>query len=45
MENMKVFSCSDSAEKFTDEVCNYLKIEKGQIRRMKFKNDNNIVQI
>ena len=45
MENLKVFSCSDSAEKFTDEVCNYLKIEKGQIRRMKFKNDNNFVQI
>ena len=45
MENLKVFSCSDSAEKFTDEVCKYLKIEKGQIRRMKFKNDNNFVQI
>ena len=45
MENLKVFSCSDSAEKFTDEVCDYLKIEKGQIRRMKFKNDNNFVQI
>ena len=45
MENLKVFSCSESAEKFTDEVCNYLKIEKGQIRRMKFKNDNNFVQI
>ena len=45
MENLKVFSCSDSAEKFTDEICNYLKIEKGKITRMKFKNDNNFVQI
>ena len=45
MENLKVFACSDSAEKFTEEICNYLKIEKGQITRMKFKNDNNFVQI
>ena len=45
MENLKVFACSDSAEKFTEEVCNYLKIEKGLIKRMKFKNDNNFVQI
>lgn len=45
MENLKIFSCSDSAEKFTDEMCNYLNIEKGQIKRMKFKNDNNFVQI
>ena len=45
MENLKVFSCSDSAEKFTDEICNYLEIEKGKISRMKFKNDNNFVQI
>ncbi len=45
MENLKIFSCSDSAEKFTDEVCNYLKIEKGKISRMKFKNDNNFIQI
>lgn len=45
MENMKVFSCSDSAEKFTDEVCEYLKIEKGKVKRQKFKNDNNFVQV
>lgn len=45
MENLKIFSCSDSAEKFTEEICNYLKIEKGKIKRMKFKNDNNFVQI
>ena len=45
MENLKVFACSDSAEKFTDEICNYLKIEKGKINRMKFRNDNNFIQI
>ena len=45
MENLKIFSCSDSAEKFTDEVCSYLKIEKGNISRMNFKNDNNFIQI
>ena len=45
MDKLKVFACSDSAEKFTDEVCDYLQIEKGKINRMKFKNDNNFVQI
>ncbi len=45
MEKLKVFACSNSAEKFTDEICEYLKIEKGKINRMKFKNDNNFVQI
>ena len=45
MENLKVFSCSDSAEQFTQEVCNYLKIQKGQVARKKFMNDNNFVQI
>ncbi len=45
MENLKVFSCSESAEKFTEEVCQYLNIEKGKITRMKFKNDNNFVQV
>lgn len=45
MDRLKVFSCSESAEKFTDEVCDYLKIEKGRINTMKFKNDNNFVQI
>ncbi len=45
MENLKVFSCSESADKFTQEICDYLKIEKGKINLMKFKNDNNFVQI
>ena len=45
MENFKVFSWSDSAEKFTNEFCNYLEIPNGDISRMKFKKDNNFVQI
>lgn len=45
MEDLKVFSCSESADKFTQEICDYLKIEKGKINSMKFKNDNNFVQI
>ena len=45
MGSLKVFACSDSAEKFTEEICDYLNIDKGKIKRMKFKNDNNFVQI
>ena len=45
MDNLKIFSCSSSAEKFTEEICDYLKTEKGKINMMKFKNDNNFVQI
>ena len=45
MENIKVFSCSESADGFTKEVCDSLGIEMGQICRMKFKNDNNFVQL
>ena len=45
MGNLKVFACSDSAEEFTNEVCKCLNIEEGKISRMKFKNDNNFVQI
>ena len=45
MENIKIFSCSESADKFTKEVCDYLKIDSGEIVRMKFKNDNNFVQV
>ena len=45
MENLKIFSCSESADKFTDEVCKSLGITRGDVTRMKFKNDNNFVQI
>lgn len=45
MENIKIFSCSESADKFTKEVCDTLGLEPGKISRQKFKNDNNFVQI
>lgn len=45
MDNLKIFSCSKSADKFTKEVCNYLQIKSGRMKSMKFKNDNNFVQI
>lgn len=45
MENIKVFYCSDSAREFTEDICKYLNIESGKINHMKFKNDNNFVQI
>lgn len=45
MENLKVFSCSDSADGFTKEVCDSLGIEVGKISRMKFKNDNTFIQL
>ena len=44
-DKLKVFACSKSAEKFTEEICHYLEIESGKIEMMKFKNDNNFVQI
>lgn len=44
MENIKIFACP-TAEKFTKEVCDYLKLEPGKINYIKFKNDNNFVQI
>lgn len=44
MKKIKIFACP-TAEKFTQEICNYLDIEIGKINYMKFKNDNNFVQI
>jgi ribose-phosphate pyrophosphokinase len=44
MKEMKVFACP-TAEEFTNEICDYLKIEPGKINSIKFKNDNNFVQI
>lgn len=40
-----MFAASESAEKFTKEVCNSLGLEMGKVNRQKFKNDNNFVQI
>ncbi|MCI8397591.1 MAG: ribose-phosphate pyrophosphokinase [Clostridia bacterium] len=45
MEDLKIFSCSNEADNFTKEVCGTLGIEVGQIERMKFKNDNNFLQL
>lgn len=45
MENIKIFSCSKYAEPFTKEICEHLKLPVGKIHSMKFKNDNNFVQI
>ncbi len=44
MENVKIFACK-SAEKFTKEICDYLNLPMGKINSIKFKNDNNFVQI
>jgi ribose-phosphate pyrophosphokinase len=44
MENIKIFACN-TAEEFTKEMCDYLKIPMGKINIMKFKNDNTFVQI
>ena len=44
MENIKIFACK-SAEKFTKEICDYLKIPVGEMEILKFKNDNTFVQI
>lgn len=44
MENIKIFACN-TAEDFTKEICDYLKMPMGKINIMKFKNDNTFVQI
>ena len=44
MENIKIFACK-SAENFTKEICDCLEIPMGKINSMKFKNDNNFVQL
>lgn len=45
MENIKIFACSKLAESFTEEICNQLELPMGKINHMKFKNDNNFVQV
>ena len=45
MEKIKIFACSKEAEPFTREICEYLDVPMGKIERMKFKNDNNFIQI
>ncbi len=45
MENIKIFACSEESESFTKEICDHLNLPMGKINRMKFKNDNNFVQL
>ncbi len=44
MENVKIFACK-SAENFTKEICECLDLPMGKVNSIKFKNDNNFVQI
>ena len=44
MKNIKIFACN-TAEDFTKEICDYLKVDMGKISFMKFKNDNTFVQV
>ena len=44
LNEIKIFSCP-TAEYFTQEICDYLKIEMGQVRFQKFSNDNTFVQV
>ncbi len=44
MENIIIFACK-SAEDFTEEICDTLKIPMGKMDSFKFANDNNFVQL
>jgi len=44
MKDIKIFPCN-TAEKFTQEICDNLKIKMGEIGTFKFKNDNTFVQL
>ncbi|MBR6034252.1 MAG: ribose-phosphate pyrophosphokinase [Clostridia bacterium] len=44
MKNIKLFACP-TAEEFTQEICDYLKLPMGKTSYQKFSNDNNFVQI
>lgn len=44
MENIKIFACN-SAEEFTNGICEKLGLEAGKINSFKFANDNSFVQI
>ena len=44
MKNIKLFACP-TAEEFTKEMCEYLKLPMGKAEYKKFSNDNNFVQI
>ena len=44
MQNIKIFACP-TAENFTKEICDCLELPMGEITSIKFKNDNNFVQV
>lgn len=44
MKDIKIFACK-TAEAFTQEICDNLNLEPGKINSIKFKNDNNFVQL
>ena len=44
MENIKIFACN-SAEHFTEKICENLGIEMGKRDSFKFANDNSFVQL
>lgn len=44
LNEIKIFSCP-TAERFTKEICDDLKIEMGQVKFQKFSNDNTFVQV
>lgn len=44
MKDIKIFACP-TAEEFTQEICENLKLEMGKINYQKFSNDNNFVQV
>ena len=44
MKNIKLFACP-TAEAFTQEMCDHLKLPMGKVHYQKFANDNNFVQI
>ena len=44
MKDIVIFACN-SAESFTEEICDTLNLEMGKMDQFKFANDNNFVQI
>lgn len=44
LNEIKIFSCP-TAEYFTQEICDYLRIQMGQVKFQKFSNDNTFVQV
>lgn len=43
-DNIKIFSCSEDADALVEDICKELKVKRGSLTRLKFKNDNNFIQ-